>query len=250
MSYTIAVAGKGGTGKTTVSALIVRYLKNSGDSPVLAVDADPTANLGDVIGLTVEASIGSTLEKFREDLVNLPQGVPRNEYLQSKLNEVIAEGEKVDLVTMGRKGGEGCYCYPNQVLREYMNLLAKSYPYVVLDNEAGMEHLSRKIAQNLDVLLLVSDPTIRGVKTAGDLMVLIRELKLDIKRIYLVISRTPSELNPIVLKEIEKQGLKLIQLIPEDSLVLDYNIHSRPLTDLPETSLAVKAVSDLMKKVL
>lgn len=249
MSYAIAVAGKGGTGKTTVAALIVRYLKNSG-GPILAVDADPTANLGEVIGLTVEASIGVTMEKFREDLGNLPQGVPRNEYLQSKLNEVLSEGEKVDLVTMGRKDGPGCYCYPNQVLREYMNLLAKSYPYIVLDNEAGMEHLSRKIAQNLDVLLLVSDPTIRGVKTAGDLMVLIKELKLDIKRIYLVINRTPSELNPLILDEIKKQELELIQVIPEDSFILDYNIHSKPLTDLPETSLAVKAVSDLMNKVL
>ena len=119
MSYTIAVAGKGGTGKTTVSSLVIQYLKNNSDGHILAIDADPTANLGEVLGLTVDSSIGATLEKFREELPKLPPGVIKNDYLQSRLNEVMIEGEKVDLMTMGRKEGAGCYCYPNQILRKY-----------------------------------------------------------------------------------------------------------------------------------
>ncbi|MBA5942499.1 MAG: AAA family ATPase [Methanophagales archaeon] len=250
MSYTIAVAGKGGTGKTTVSALLIQYLKNRSAAPILAIDADPTANLGEVIGLTVDSSIGATLEKFREELPRLPPGVIKNDYLQARLNEVLIEDEKVDLITMGRKEGAGCYCYPNQILREYMTLLAKSYPYMIIDNEAGMEHLSRKTTQKLDVLLLVSDATTRGVRTAGGLKALTVELNLEIKRIYLVICRAPKELNARIIEEIEKQGLELIQTIPEDYRILDYIIEGIPLTNLPGDSPAVIAISDLMEKIL
>jgi len=252
MCYTIGVAGKGGTGKTTLSALIIQYLKTRSAVPILAIDADPTSNLGEVIGVAVavDKTIGATLEMFREELPRLPSGVIKNDYLQARLNEILIESEEVDLITMGRKEGVGCYCYPNQILREYMTFLAKSYPYIVIDNEAGMEHLSRKTTQKLDVLLLVSDATIRGVRTAGDLKALAVELGLEIMRIYLVICRAPKELNARVIEEIEKHDLELIQTIPEDYRILEYNIERIPLTSLPRDSPAVIAISDLMEKIL
>lgn len=249
MGLTIAVAGKGGTGKTTVAALITGYLKHNTEGPILAVDADPTVNLGEAIGLAPDTSIGAALAKFRENLADLPPSTPRHEYLQSRLDEILIEGRKVDLLVMGRKEGSGCYCYPNQVLRQYLDMLTKNYPYVIIDNEAGMEHLSRRITQDLDVLLLVSDPTVRGVKTAGALRDLAKELQLTIKSIYLLVGRLRTDLNPMVREEIEQQELELIQTIPEDDGIIDYGLHSKSLTDLPEDSPAVRSISDLMARI-
>jgi CO dehydrogenase maturation factor len=250
MKLSIAVAGKGGTGKTTVAALIIGYLKNKSNGSILAVDADPTANLGEAIGLIADTTIGATLAKFREELSSLPQGVSKNEYLESKLDEILVEGKKVDLLVMGRKEGAGCYCYPNQILRQYIDTLSKNYSYLIIDNEAGMEHLSRRITRELDFLFLVSDPTVRGVKTAGALRDLAEELELNIKKTCLVIDNLSGELHPLVLEEIRKQRLELIQTIPGDPIIVDYNLSGKPLTDLPETSVATKAISELIKQIM
>ncbi len=250
MGLTIAVAGKGGTGKTTVAALIIGYLKNNTDGPILAVDADPTVNLGEAIGLAPDTSIGAALAEFRENLADLPPSTPKHEYLQARLAEILIEGKKVDLLVMGRKEGAGCYCYPNQILRQYLNVLAKNYPYVIIDNEAGMEHLSRRITQDLDALLLVSDPTVRGVKTAGALRDLVKELQLTIKTIYLLVGRLRTDLNPLVREEIERQELELIQIIPEDDAIVDYGLHSKSLTELQEDSPAVKSINRLMAQIM
>jgi len=250
MGLTIAVAGKGGTGKTTVAALIIGFLKKNTDGPILAVDADPTVNLGDAIGLAPKTSIGATLAKFREELSNLPQGIAKNEYLESKLDETLIEGKKVDLLVMGRKEGAGCYCYPNQMLRQYLDMIAKNYPYVIVDNEAGMEHLSRRITQDLDLLLLVSDPTVRGVKTAGALRNLAEELQLTIKTIYLLVGRVRTDLDPLVQAEIKRQKLDLILTIPEDDAIIDYGLHNRPLTEMEEDSPAVRSIDRLMTQIM
>lgn len=250
MGLAIAVAGKGGTGKTTIAALIIGYLENKFSGSILAIDADPTANLGEAIGLTVKTTIGAVLAEFREELSNLPPGISKNEYLKSKLDEILVEGKRVDLLAMGRKEGTGCYCYPNQILRQYLDVLVKNYSSAVVDNEAGMEHLSRRITTEMDFLFLISDPTVRGVKTAGMLQNLAEELKLAIKRIYLVIDNLDGELHIPVLEEIRKQKLEFIQSIPRDAMIIDYSLSGKPLTDLPATSPAVKAVNDLMEKVL
>ncbi|MCI2425979.1 AAA family ATPase [Candidatus Acetothermia bacterium] len=250
MGLTIAVAGKGGTGKTTVAALIIGYLKNNTDGPILAVDADPTANLGEAIGLTPVTSIGTTLAEFRENLADLPPSIPKHEYLQTKLAEILIEGKKVDLLVMGREEGPGCYCYPNQILRQYLDMLAKNYPYVIIDNEAGMEHLSRRITQDIDALLLVSDPTVRGVKTAGALRDLVKELQLTVKSIYLLVERLRADLNPVVREEIEQQELELIQTIPEDDAIIDYSLRSQSLTELREDSPAVRSINSLMRRLI
>lgn len=250
MSLAIAVAGKGGTGKTTVAALIIGYLKNKSNTSILAIDADPTANLGEAIGLMIETTIGTTLARFREELSNLPQGVSKNEYLESKLDEILVEGKKVDLLVMGRKEGSGCYCYPNQILRQYLDMLSKNYSSLIIDNEAGMEHLSRRITRELDFLFLVSDPTVQGVRTAGMLRNLAKELELNIKKTCLIIDNLQGELHPLVLGEIKKQRLELIQTIPADAMIVDYSLSGKPLTDLPEASVATKAISELMEQII
>ncbi|MBT9131575.1 MAG: Septum site-determining protein MinD [Firmicutes bacterium] len=250
MRLAIAVAGKGGTGKTTVAALIIGYLKNKFNGSILAVDADPTANLEEAIGLEIKATIGATLAKFREELSNLPQGIPKNEYLESKLDEILVEGEKVDLLVMGCKEGSGCYCYPNQILRQYLDMLAKNYSFLIIDNEAGMEHLSRRMTRELDFLFLVSDPTVRGIRTAGALRDLAKELELNIKEIFLIIDKLHGELHPLVLEEIKKQRLELIKTIPEDAMIVDYSLSGKPLTGLPETSVATRAINELMKQII
>ncbi len=249
MGYTIGVAGKGGTGKTTVAALIIRYLKKTGRTPILAVDADPNSNLGDSIGLPVETSIGTVLDEFLKSKMSLPQGMPKSAYLEVQLNRAIIESESVDLVSMGRPEGPGCYCYPNELLRKFLDVLSENYPYIVMDNEAGMEHLSRRTTRELDLLLLVSDPTVKGIRSAGRVKRLAEELDLDIKQIYLVVNRVDGALNPRLAEEIEKEELELLQTIPEDELLPEYDLEYKPLLELPESSKAVKAIDELMSKV-
>ncbi|HID56292.1 TPA: carbon monoxide dehydrogenase [Candidatus Poribacteria bacterium] len=249
MSFTIGVAGKGGTGKTTVAALIIRHLKKTGRTPILAVDADPNSNLGDSIGLPAETSIGTVLDEFLKSKLNLPQGMPKSAYLEVQLNRVIVESEEVDLVSMGRPEGPGCYCYPNELLRKFLDVLSGNYPYIVMDNEAGMEHLSRRTTRELDLLFLVSDPTVKGIRSAGRLKRLAEELDLNIKQIHLVVNRANGDLDLRLIEEMEKEGLELLQIIPEDELLPRYDLEYKPLLELPESSKAVKAIDELMSKV-
>ena len=153
MTFSVAVAGKGGSGKTSLTSVIIRYLKNRKLGPILAVDADANANLGDSLGLAIKQTIGTTIASFNEEKINIPPGMTKEAYLDYRLNEGIVESPGIDLLTMGRGEGPGCYCYPNAVLRKVADSLATNYAYVVMDNEAGLEHLSRRTTQNIDALL-------------------------------------------------------------------------------------------------
>src|SRR5512137_33583 len=161
MGMRIAVGGKGGVGKTTLAALIVRKLLAAGNTPILAVDADPNTNLPEAVGLPLKATVGSILAQFIDDKASLPPGMTKESYLQLKMHEAVSEGRGVDLVAMGRGEGPGCYCYPNLILRKFVEELSSNYPYVVIDNEAGMEHLSRRTSDRIDRMILVSDATLR-----------------------------------------------------------------------------------------
>lgn len=249
MSYKIGVAGKGGTGKTTVAALIIRYLKETDRTPILAVDADPNTNLPDSLGLEIESSIGEILDRFLKEKISLPQGMPKEAYLEVRLNDAIAEGEGIDLLVMGRPEGPGCYCYPNQLLRSFLDKLSDNYPYLVMDNEAGMEHLSRRTSRDLDLMILVSDPTVKGIRSAGRLKRLAEELELNIKRICLVINRADGELERPLAEEVEKEGLELLHLIPHDELIVRFDIEYKPLLQLPDNSKALTAVREMMEKL-
>lgn len=250
MSFSIAVAGKGGSGKTSIASLIIRYLKKNQEGPILAVDADPNANLGESLGLSVNQTVGSMLDDFQRDKINIPPGMTKETYLDYKLNEVIVESKGLDLVTMGRGEGPECYCYPNLMLRKFADNLANNYAYVIMDNEAGMEHLSRRTTQNVDELFIISNHSVKGVRAAARIRDLANELKLMVKRQSVIINFAPAKLDPVITEELARLGIEPVTTIPLDEEVHDYDLKLKPLLDLPDTSQAVIAVNELMAKIL
>lgn len=250
MSFTIAVAGKGGTGKTSISSLIVRYLLKNQLKPILAIDADSNANLGESLGLEVKQTIGSLIASFNMDKINIPPGLTKEAYLELRLNEAVVESKGLDLLTMGRGEGPDCYCYPNSVLRKFVDSLTGNYAYLVMDNEAGMEHLSRRTTENVDVLLMISNHSVKGVRTVARIKELVSELKLDVKKQAILINLVPGQLDPRVSQELSRLGIEPTFLIPEDELVYNYDVGLRSLLDLPDSSKAVMAVNDVMAKIL
>jgi CO dehydrogenase maturation factor len=250
LSFNIAVAGKGGTGKTSVTSLVIRYLMKKKAGPILAVDADPNANLGESLGLDIKQTVGSIIASFNEEKINIPAGMTKEAYLDFKINDTIVEAKGLDLVTMGRGEGPDCYCYPNVILRKFADTLSGNYPYMVMDNEAGMEHLSRRTTQNVDELLLVSDHSVKGVRTIARIKGLVDELKLNVKRQSVIINQVPDAIDPVVAKEMSRLGLEATATIPLDDEVYQYDIQLKPLLDLPDSSRAVQAVNNLMTRLL
>ena len=250
MSFNIAVAGKGGTGKTSVASLIIRYLEKNGKGPILAVDADPTVNLGESLGLEVKQTVGLMLDDFQKEKISIPPGMNKEVYLEYKLNEVMVESQDFDLVTMGRGEGPECYCYPNLILKKFIDRLAENYAYMVMDNEAGMEHLSRRTTQNIDELLIISDHSVKGVRTVARIKDLVSQLKLMVRRQSVIINFAPAKLDPLVTKELSRLGIDSVITIPLDKEVYEYDLKLKPLLDLPDSSKAVRAVNDLMAKLL
>jgi len=250
LSFNIAVAGKGGSGKTSIASLIIRYLKENGTGPILAIDADANANLGESLGLEVKQTVGLMLDDFQRDKISIPPGMTKETYLDYKLNEIVVESKGLDLVTMGRGEGPECYCYPNVILKKFADTLADNYAYTVMDNEAGMEHLSRRTTQNIDVLLLVSNHSVKGIRTIARIRELASALKLIIKRQLAVINMVPDKLDPLVAEELGRVGIEPTAIIPEDEEVYQYDLELKPLVDLPNTSEAVIAVNDLMTNIL
>jgi len=250
LSFNIAVAGKGGSGKTSVASLVIRYLMKNGSGPILAIDADPNANLGESLGLTVEQTVGLMLDAFQKDKINIPPGMNKQAYLDYKLNEIIVESKGLDLVTMGRGEGPECYCYPNLILKKFTDSLAESYAYTVMDNEAGMEHLSRRTTQNVDGLFIISGHSVKGIRTVARIRDLVSRLKLVVKRQMVIVNFVPTKLDPLVTEELDRLGIDPIATIPLDEEVYEYDLKLKSLLDIPDTSKAVRAVNDLMAKLL
>lgn len=253
MSKVIAIAGKGGTGKTTFAALLIRYLLKQGIAPILAVDADADSNLPAALGINTDKSIGTigqTREEFFVRKGNVPSGMPKEAYLELKLNQVLVETKDIDLLVMGQPEGAGCYCYINNVLRKYLDMLGKNYPVVIIDNEAGLEHLSRRTTQDVDMLFLVSDYSLNGLRAAYRIKKLTEELKLRIGKLYLIINDAPQLLSSQFIREIEKTGLSLIGLVPHDELVAQYDIEGRAIFELPDESAAVSALHRIADTVV
>ena len=250
MSFSIAVAGKGGSGKTTITSLIIRYLIKTGTKPILAVDADPNANLGESMGVEVKETVGLMLDKFQKDKIDIPAGVTKEAYLEFKLNNLLIEKTGFDLMTMGRGEGQDCYCYPNLILRKFIDRLSDNYAFVVMDNEAGMEHLSRGTTRDIDELLIVSNHSVKGVRTVGRIKELIGELRLKIKHQSVVINMTPEKLDPAIEIELEKLGIKADIIIPQDLQIYQADLGLKSLLNLPENSIAVQAVESMMSKII
>jgi CO dehydrogenase maturation factor len=250
LTINIAVAGKGGTGKTSVTSLVIRYLLKNNLGTVLAVDADPNSNLAESLGLEVRQTVGRILNEFQGEKLKIPAGMTKEAYLEYQLNGAIAEGQSIDLITMGRGEGPECYCYPNVIIRKLIDEWAKNYAYVVMDNEAGMEHLSRRTTQNIDEMLLVSDHSVKGLRAVARIRDLIKELKLVIKRESIIINMVPDEIDPLIKEEMARLAIEPSAIIPIDDEVKKYDLEQKPLFRLPDTSKAVTAVNELMIRLL
>jgi CO dehydrogenase maturation factor len=250
LSVNIAVAGKGGTGKTSVTSLVIRYLLKNDLGAILAVDADPNSNLAESLGLEVRQTIGRILNDFQGEKLNIPPGMTKEAYLEYQLNVAITESKGLDLITMGRGEGPECYCYPNVVIRKLIDDWAKNYAYVVMDNEAGMEHLSRRTTQNIDQLLIVSDHSVKGLRAAARIRQLVAELKLIVKGESIIINQVPDGIDPLLAQEMDRLGIESTITIPVDEELQRYDLEQKPLFDLPDTSKAVLTVNDLMDRLL
>lgn len=248
MPIHISIVGKGGTGKTTLAALLIRWLVEQGKCPILAIDADPNSNLSESLGMEVNGYIADILSRVRT--ASPSPAIPKQRVVEYQLHEVLSEGDCVDLLAMGGPEGPGCYCAANEMLRDFIERLRSSYAYLVMDNEAGMEHLSRRVAQDVDIMLVTSDATVKGVRSAGRLARLAKSLELKVGKIYLVLNRASEEQAHMLSSEVEKTGLELIGVIPEDELVAKYDIEGKPLFELPSDSPAYVAVCKIAERLL
>ena len=254
MSVTIAVAGKGGVGKTTLCGLLIQYLCETGRRPVLAVDADANSNLNEVLGVDVEMTLG----EIREDVAKaemskenpIPASMSKADYMEMMFNRCLVEDDDFDMLVMGRTQGKGCYCFVNGLLQTQLQKLTPNYPYVVVDNEAGMEHISRGILPKVDVLLLVSDCSRRGVQAVGRIADLAKECGLNPKTVGLIINRAPDgKVNEGTMEEVKNQGLELIGVVPHSTEVYEYDCEGQPTVELPADSPVKLALHNIIDKL-
>ncbi|MBS4026696.1 MAG: AAA family ATPase [Clostridia bacterium] len=247
MTISIAVAGKGGTGKTTFTALLLRQLVQHKKASILAVDADPNANLNEALGLEVQMQISDMLEETKNPKA-VPIGMSKDVFVEYKLQQCLIETKHVDLLVMGNPQGPGCYCYANDLLRKYLESMVSGYDYLVVDSEAGLEHLSRKTIPRLDYLFVISDSSARGVRSAGRVYEIVKSLKTPIDKIGLIVTRTKGELGALE-KEVNNTGLELWGMIPYDDQLVQFDLEGKALFDLPDESEAVKAVQGVIEKL-
>jgi len=252
MTITIALAGKGGTGKTTVAALMIRSLVRRNEGPILAIDADPAANLHMALGMPMPSTVGEIREKMAAMNISGGLGVTmsRQDYLDLEVRMALEEGQEIDLIAMGRPEGPGCYCAFNNMLRQVIDSMSQPYKFVIMDNEAGMEHISRRTTRDVDVLLLITDPTLRGVRTAADMATLSDTLDVDIKRKFLVVNRVMGEIPEPLQKAIDALGLDVIVHIKSDENVNRLDALGEPLATLDKDSAAYQAVEEMTTRVL
>jgi len=245
----IAVAGKGGTGKTTLCGMIIKHLSGRGQGSVLAVDADPNSNLNEVLGVKAPETLGEIREIVLKNSTgeSNPGGMTKQEYMDFMFGDALAEEEDFDLLVMGRTQGEGCYCFINGIVRSQIDKYTGAYSYIVVDNEAGLEHISRGTLPKVDTLILVSDCSRRGIQAAGRAVKLINELELKPETLKLVINRAPDgKLAAGVLDEVKLQGLDLLGVIPQDETIYLYDSEGKPVTDVPEDTPVKKAVKSII----
>jgi CO dehydrogenase maturation factor len=261
MTITIALAGKGGVGKTTVAGMVIKYLAQNQPGSILAIDADPSSNLNMVLGLDLDWTVGDIregmLEQVKSSLTNggaamgtMPGGISKRDYLEYHVRSSLAEGSRFDLIAMGRGEGQGCYCAVNHNLREVIDSMSRHYAYVIIDNEAGMEHLSRRTTRDVQHLLIVSDPTQRGLVAAQRIADMRDELDINIENTFLIINRLPDGIPPELNNFVEKMNVPLLGTIPADESLSVYEFSGKPLVDLGDDSPVYRAVEAMMRKIL
>ena len=252
MTKSIALAGKGGTGKTTVAALLIRALLRHTSRPILAIDADPATNLHLALGLAMPATAGQIREQMMETAQagHLGVTISRQEYLDREIRMALEEGERFDLLAMGRPEGQGCYCAINHLLRQIIDSLGRSYDYVVIDNEAGMEHVSRRTTRDVDLLLLVTDPTVRGLRTAVSIAEMAQDVEVNVRRRMLIVNRVEGDLPSALRNQITQSGLEVAALIPADARVNALDAAGEPILALNGDSAACRAVETMTAKIV
>lgn len=249
MPFTIALAGKGGTGKTTLAALTIRYITEILGESVLGVDADPNASLGPTMGVEYEKAISDMREGVIEKKLDFPAGMSKERYIEYCIEECIVESPKFDLLVMGRPEGPGCYCYVNNLLRKYLDKLGSNYPYVVIDNEAGMEHLSRRTTNRVDLMLIVCEPTIVGVLTAKRIMKLTETLPLSIKEKLFILNRVPhGTLDKKVQENLQKEGLEPRASFLYDDEIFFASSGGISLMEISKDNATYKALSQFLRE--
>jgi CO dehydrogenase maturation factor len=261
MTTTNALAGKGGVGKTTVSAMIIKYLVQTQPGAVLAIDADPSSNLNMVLGLDLEWTVGD----IREDLLvqvkssltaggaamgTIAGGISKREYLDYEIRSSLMEGERFDLIAMGRSEGPGCYCAVNHNLREVVDSISKNYRYVVIDNEAGLEHLSRRTTRDVQHMLVVTDPTQRGLVAAERIAGFRKDMDIHIENAELILNRMNGAVPAALQQRIDDMDLPLLGVIPADTELMEFEFSGRPLVELGDDSPVFAAVSEMMQKIV
>ncbi|MBM4241512.1 MAG: ATP-binding protein [Euryarchaeota archaeon] len=247
----VAVSGKGGTGKTLVASLIIRNLLDK-DLDILAIDADPDSNLPEALGAKAEKTVGDVREELKRETGKgeIPYEMGKWDVLEYKIMEAVVETSKFDMLVMGRPEGSGCYCAVNNMLRKIIETLSNNYDVIVVDTEAGLEHLSRRTTQNVDIMLIVTDTSKRGILTAQRIKELSDELDIKFKEMYFILNRANPKKKEELLRKIEDTGLNIIGTINEDENVTEYDIEGKPLIELPENSSSVLNVSEIVNKIL
>ncbi|MEA1867353.1 MAG: AAA family ATPase [Thermodesulfobacteriota bacterium] len=245
------MAGKGGTGKTTISALLIRYLVGKGLTPVLAVDADANENLNELLGLSVETSLGDLRERMKTET---PFGMTKKDYMEMYINRAIIEAKGFDLLVMGRPEGPGCYCMANTILAQIIEGLARSYRYLIVDNEAGMEHLSRLNLRKICTLFVVSDPSIRGIVTAARIADLTKALKVEVRNKVLIVNRVPNDLPTALENQIQEvmQNTDLLfgGCVPASDDIFQSELQQESLLKLSANADVVQATKRIFDKFL
>lgn len=250
MTMTIAVAGKGGVGKTTFVALLIKYIRTQDLGYVMAIDGDPSANLNLVLGLELYETVGH----IREDTsIQVRTGrydasVPKSDFFEYRINESLVEGDKIDLIAMGRPEGPGCYCAANNILRNVIDQLGNQYDFVVIDNEAGMEHISRQTTRQVDKLFVITDLTMRGLAAAGHIAQLVQDLGTRVEDTYLVINRANNQIPATMQQKIKDLNLHLVGTLPNDENVTEFDMIGRPLYEINEEAPIYKAVVKIATK--
>ena len=252
MPHTIAVAGKGGVGKTTTCGMLIDYLCKKNKGPVLVVDADANANLNEVLGVEVETSLGQIREEMAQAELKgtIPKGMTKADYAELKFNSALIEDDDFDMLVMGRTQGKGCYCYVNGVLQSQVSKYAKNYSYVVMDNDAGLEHVARGTLPHVDTMLLISDCSRRGIQAVARIAEMIEEMNLNPGQMGLIVNRAPGGvLNEGIKEEIAKHNLKLFGVLPHDEAVYDCDCNGDPSAKLPENDPMKAALKQVMQSI-
>ncbi len=249
---TIAVVGKGGVGKTTTCGMAIDYLIRKSNEPILVVDADANSNLNEVLGVEADITLGSIREEIAHSEIDgkIPEGMSKADYAEFKFEDALIEEKDFDMIVMGRTQGQGCYCFVNGLLKTQIDKYIKNYSYTVIDNEAGLEHISRGTLPPVDVMFLISDCSRRGIQAVARIRDMIDELKLNPGEIHLIVNRAPNgELSEGVKEEIEKFNLPLLGVLPHDDLVYEYDCDGKPTAYVPDTTPVKAKLFELLREI-